>query len=309
MNILILLAALLYDRFIGEQPDKLHPVRAIGIYIGKLWKVRPLKYRSLQFLYGVFIILSGVFLVSALSYSLTFLPPLLFILISIPLLKYAFSLHMLLKTGKEIAEKLEQNDLEAARKMTEWNLVSRDTSQLSESDIASAVIESLAENLTDSLTTPLFCYVVGGLPAAWAARFINTSDAMIAYRDEEHEWGGKFTAWTDSLLHLVPARITGILLCLAAGFTVKNTGNAFSTMFREHGKTDSPNAGWTMSAMAGALNITLAKSGQYSLNGGSEIQSVSKIYEAVTICRNTALFIILFTVILSILIQGGIQWI
>ena len=130
------------------------------------------------------------------------------------------------------------------------------------------------------LTTPLLVYAAGGLPAAWAYRFINTADAMWGYRTPEFLQLGKFPAHLDDALNWLPARLTGWLLVVAAWLSGNDARHAARTMLAQHHHTASPNAGWTMSAMAGALGITLTKRGVYELAGGQNDLNVITIKRA-----------------------------
>jgi adenosylcobinamide-phosphate synthase len=157
--------------------------------------------------------------------------------------------------------------LQAGRERLSW-LVSRDTSALSEAQVRESAIESLAENLNDSVVAPIFWFVLLGLPGAVAYRFANTADAMWGYKGvykgQNWEWAGKWAARVDDVLNWLPARLTGLLLAWTCG--VKP-----SDLFREALKTPSPNSGWPMAAMALALHIHLGKPGVYVLNpDGSE---------------------------------------
>jgi adenosylcobinamide-phosphate synthase len=199
------------------------------------------------------------------------------------LLKPVFAYRNLRRAVSEVAAALARDDLVEARRLTGWHLVSRDTSQLSEAEVAGAAIESLAENVTDSVTAPLLAFAVGGLPAAWGYRLVNTADAMWGYRSPEFEWLGKFPARLDDLLNWLPARLTGWLIVVAAWLTGADGERAGQTMLAQHHRVTSPNAGWTMSAMAGALNVTLSKRGVYELVGGPAEPVVSDIKRALRI--------------------------
>jgi adenosylcobinamide-phosphate synthase len=127
---------------------------------------------------------------------------------------------------------------------------------------------------------------------------------MIAYRSEEFEWGGKFTAWCDTGLNWIPARISaGMILIGAFLFPGASFRKSYQCLLRERKKTASPNAGWTMSAMAGALDVILTKKGEYTLNGGSSPLNSKKI----DIClKITVLSLMLTMVVLIVLIRGGL---
>ena len=149
-----------------------------------------------------------------------------------------------------VAAALEQGDLPAARRAVGL-IVGRDTQALDESGVSRAAIESLAESFCDGVAAPLFWLLLLGLPGAWAYKAINTADSMIGHREEPWRLFGWAAAQTDDLLNLVPARIAGVLICLAAP-------GGWQTMWRDARKHASPNAGWPEAAMAGALKVQLA---------------------------------------------------
>jgi adenosylcobinamide-phosphate synthase len=179
-----------------------------------------------------------------------------------------------------------------------WHLVSRDTSQSSSSLVVAATVESLAENITDGLTSPLLFFALGGLPGAWAYRFCNTCDSMLGYRDPEREYLGKFTARLDDVLNWLPARLTGALIVFAAALSGEDARNAWCTMPTEHRRTASPNAGWTMSAMAGALGVTLEKVGHYRLEGGNGPLDADTIERCFRVMRWTMALVVCYVILL-----------
>jgi len=183
-------------------------------------------------------------------------------------LSCCLSVRGLRRAALEIATALERGDLPAARRLLAFHLVSRPTGELSEGEVAAAAVESVAENLTDSVVAPALMYLVFGLPGAALYRAVNTADAMIGYREGVLEHFGKLAARLDDLLNLLPARAAALALVLAAAVTARAAANALKTLWRDHRKTASPNAGWTMSAMAGALNVRLIKRGVYELGDG-----------------------------------------
>jgi len=267
-RMITLLSALALDLALGEPPSFFHPVAWMGRFIKWGWHHRPRRGRERQFLYGAMLVIMGMAFFSLPWALLSALDIPFWWLWSIPLLKATFSVKALFQAGRQVQEALEGGDLPEARRLLGWHLVSRDTSQLSPPLVVAATVESLAENITDGLTSPLFFFALGGLPGAWAYRFCNTCDSMLGYRDSEREYLGKFAARLDDVLNWLPARLTGVLVVLAAALAGEDAGNAWRTMLAQHGRTASPNAGWTMSAMAGALGVTLEKVGHYRLEGG-----------------------------------------
>jgi adenosylcobinamide-phosphate synthase len=298
-RIIVLLLALTIDLLFGDPPNRFHPLMLIGRWLslgrkllGGCSKLTTRNY----FWFGAAWTIAGTTLFTLPFWLLTkkqrqsspaayrsppAIPQLaLFTLLDAFLLKPIFAYRGLRRAVNTVAGALADNDLNEARRLLSWHLVSRDTGELSEAEVAGAVIESLAENLTDSVTAPLLAYAAGGLPAAWAYRFINTADALWGYRTGELEHLGKFPARLDDALNWLPARLTGWLLVVAAWLTREDARNAAGTMLAQHHRPTSPNAGWTMSAMAGVLKVTLSKQGVYELVGGPEKPAVATIRRA-----------------------------
>ena len=168
------------------------------------------------------------------------------------------------------------------------SLVGRDTSKLDKSLMVSATVESVAENSCDSFFAPLFYFLFFGVPGAIAYRVINTLDAMIGHHGE-FEYLGKFAARLDTVANFIPARITALIIVLAAWICKRNASGAWRIMLRDRRKTESPNAGWTMSAIAGALGVQLEKVGYYKLGDNHNSLSLSTIDASLQIVMTAAL--------------------
>ncbi|CAB9510959.1 Cobalamin biosynthesis protein [Seminavis robusta] len=187
------------------------------------------------------------------------------------LVRGALSLQLLCNVALQMAHFLERGQLQKARAQLSW-LCSRDPSQLQADELAGGTLESLSENLSDSVVSPLFYYVLFGPLGAFAFRTMNTLDSRVGFRGR-CEWVGKFSARCDDLLNLIPARLTALLLVVAAGLLQPSSGFApviqkgLSVAWRDASQCDSPNAGWPMATFAGILDVRLEKRGQYSLNG------------------------------------------
>ena len=265
--------ALLVDRYWGEPPARWHPVVWMGNYLNLAAphvlpapslppEIRDLKAFSL----GALAWIAGaaiVLIVSwALQWALLQLPwgfsALLLGLALKPMLAWA----MLRREVQAVEDALGES-LAAGRERLRW-LVSRDTAGLSADEVRESAIETLAENLNDSVVAPIFWFVLFGLPGAALYRFANTADAMWGYRGvykgQHWEWAGKWAARADDVLSWLPARLTGWLL-------MGVTGNFWpGALRREAAKTPSPNSGWPMAAMALALGVRVSKRGIYTLN-------------------------------------------
>jgi adenosylcobinamide-phosphate synthase len=196
-------------------------------------------------------------------------------------LKTTFAIHGLVRAAQQVQVALDAGELERARQLVSWHLVSRDTATLTPSQVAAATVESVAENASDGIIAPLVFYALGGLLAALAYRFINTADAMLGYHDAEREWLGKVPARLDDLVNLVPARLTAGLFLLATWLLGGPIRRALMVWWHDAGQTASPNAGRPMSVMAGALGVELKKVGYYRLGAGHALPAAQDIPAAI----------------------------
>lgn len=151
---------------------------------------------------------------------------------------------------RPVAAALELGDLPGARNAVS-RIVGRDVAMLDEAGVARAAIESLAESFCDGIAAPLFWLLLLGLPGLWAYKAINTADSLIGHREPRWRAFGWASARLDDGVNLVPARLGGVVICLAGG-------GGWRTMLRDARHHASPNAGWTEAAMAGALRVRLA---------------------------------------------------
>lgn len=191
------------------------------------------------------------------------------VLVEAAALTLLFSLRGLVRAASQVRAALERGDLDAARAAVGLHLVSRDTAALDAGHVVSATVESVAENLTDSWVAPACFYLAFGLAGAAAYRAINTADAMLGYREGALEHFGKLGARLDDLANLLPARLAALSLVAAARLVGADARGAWTAMLTDHARTASPNAGWTMAAVAGALGVTLEKPGVYRLGRGA----------------------------------------
>ncbi|MFC6619147.1 adenosylcobinamide-phosphate synthase CbiB [Deinococcus radiophilus] len=273
-----MLLALALDA-LGEPPAPLHPVVWMGHYLKwtrKRWRGETFRHQLAEGAAGWALgagLAAGAGLVASRAPWA----------VQGALLKPLLARRALFAAVAEVGAALEQGDLPQARRLLSWHLVSRDTSELSAAEVAGAAIESLAENLSDSVIAPLLAYRVGGLPLAAAYRLSNTADAMWGYHTPELEYAGKTAARVDDLLNLAPARLTALCALLAAG------GRGWRVWAQDRRKTTSPNAGHPMSVFAGALDIKLDKRGVYVLNAGGREPSPADLTRAVRLANGAFL--------------------
>ena len=265
--LLILFLAILIDFAFGDPPNAVHPVAWVGKVTSYLKKGVKSRSRKVQFIYGTVITLfvMGLFAVPV-YFGLRYLYGfniVAYIAVGAVLFKLTFSVKGLRRAALMINKHLAQNRLDEAR-FELRALVSRDTKGLTRPKVISAAVESLAENISDSFIAPLFYFLIFGIPGAIAYRVVNTLDAMIGYHGE-YEYLGKFAGRLDDVLNFIPARLTALLLVLAAYIARMGGRRSWRVALNEHTKTESPNAGWPMAAMAGALNVKLEKIGHYEL--------------------------------------------
>lgn len=204
-----------------------------------------------------------------------------------------------------VAIALEQDDLDSARHAVSM-IVGRDTRALDHAGVARAAIESLAESFCDGIAAPLFWLVIGGLPGVWAYKAINTADSLIGHKEARWRAFGWAAARTDDVMNLLPARLGGVVVCLAGG-------GGWATLWRDHGRHASPNAGWTEAAMAGALDLALAGTVSYDgvthakdwIGGGRQNAGAADVRRALRIYVRACL---LLWVIAAALTWKDIAW-
>ena len=262
----MLAGALTIDLTLGELPGAVHPVVWMGRLVSLLERRgagRPL----FQLIYGAGITLFLAGLFAAITYFILFylkgLSGVAYVIVGAVLLKSSFSLKELRQAALRVKGALLRDKLDEARYELR-SLVSRDTQQLPEPMVISAAVESVAENTCDSFVAPLFYFLLLGVPGAIGYRVVNTLDAMIGYHGK-YEYLGKFAARLDDVLNFIPARVSATLLVLASSFSGRDVRSAWRGVLSDHSKTESPNAGWSMAAVAGALDIQLEKAGHYQL--------------------------------------------
>ena len=240
----------LLDLIFGDPRKLPHPIVAFGNIIG--WCERHFnkgghKKRN-GCLIAIILPLSTLFLGGLLAWGSWILHPFAYYGIASVFVFYGLANHSLIQEGGEVIRTLEEQGLDAGRKRLSW-IVGRDTSQLSPKKIYTAVLETMAENLSDGVVAPLFFYALGGFPAMMAYKMVNTLDSMIGYKDARYKDFGCCSAHLDDVLNYIPARLTAFLIALS-GYR-KGIFSFIRKYARQHA---SPNSGYPESAMAGILD-------------------------------------------------------
>jgi adenosylcobinamide-phosphate synthase len=297
-DLLILALAVIADLLFGEPPPIIHPT----VWIGKisevikrwLWLGHPMVERLQGVILAVVVVnlftLPTFYGLRLLFRYLGIVP---FLIVSVCLLKTTIAIRSMERFTTPIADAAEQGDYEKARQLLR-EVVRRDPTQLTDQQVLSATVETIAEGTVDGVTGPVFLYSILGVPGAVAYRAINTLDSTVGYKDRTHLYIGWFSARLDTFVNYLPSRITGVLTIISSAVLSLDWTNCVRILERDHARTESPNAGWPISAMAGALGVKLEKPGFYALGETSRILQPTDIRKALRIMKlNVLLFAIL----------------
>lgn len=165
------------------------------------------------------------------------------------------------REARGVARALDEG-LDAARRRVA-RIVGRDTDALDEPAIIRATVETVAENTTDGVVSPLIWAALGGPALLWGFKAASTLDSMVGYRDERYRDIGRASAKLDDALNFVPARLAALLMCAAAWLAGLDGRNAWRILRRDHANHLSPNCAWTEAAAAGALHLQLGGTHDY----------------------------------------------
>ncbi len=266
LQLATLALALLWDRGLGEPPAGVHPTVLMGTAAKQMFG-RPTGDPACDFRRGAWAA-AAVSSGSAHAGSeamrlLAGIGPDAELAGGAFLLKSTFAVRSMNEHALAVDRALAAGDLEDARRAVGM-IVSRDVSGLDAAGVANTCIGSVAENITDAVVGPLLAYAFAGVPGALAYRAVNTMDAMYGYHGE-YEHLGKAAARLDDVVNYIPARLAGYAVAGAAAATGMDARAAHRTMLAEHARTPSPNSGWPIGAVAGALGVEIEKVGYYKL--------------------------------------------
>jgi adenosylcobinamide-phosphate synthase len=317
--LIMLILALALDLILGDPspnyPDrlvyKLHPTVLMGKFTKKIEPAFKNPNPKTEKFLGILL---------ALTVIATFALPVFFALwaittfvniVSLSLFIYAFTGTILLKMticikletnwAKAAAKAIQKNDLNEAKKYSHFSR--RDSRTLNGSQISSAVIESMAENLIDFKLSPMMSFALFGVTGAITFRAINTLDGMVGFKDKQHINTGWFSANLDTIVNYIPTRLTALLIIAAAAILHMDAKNAWKIATRDHKKTPSRNHGWPMAAMAGALRVQLEKPGQYILGDAQETLNGNTILGALRIRDATIVLWALLCVAVMVVVR------
>jgi adenosylcobinamide-phosphate synthase len=260
--------AYLLDLALGDPRYFPHPVRGIGFLIKVFEKVLrwPSCRPSWEKTAGLLMALglpAGIFLGTYLLIeSARLVTPWAQSLVIIVLAYTTLATRSLHQEAARVVRALKDGRVSEARKKLS-RIVGRDTEQLTYPEILKAVLETLAENLSDGIIAPLFYLLLGGVPLAMAFKTVSTLDSMVGYKNERYLHFGWASARLDDLFNYLPARLTGFLICLLAWPLGLSFEEAWRIRKRDGRKSESPNAAIPEAALAGALQIQLGGPAYY----------------------------------------------
>ena len=315
---LIVIFAIILDFMVGDPKNKFHPTSWLGSFIAKLVPMVKNESHQIEKLGGIILVILVTSIVSTLlvllnigiqSISIEFVGTIVSIIVGMILLKTTIAIRGMEKHAMAVMDSLEKNDLEAARNNLSM-IVKRNTTNLDKNHVLSGTLESISENTVDGVTGPLFYFAFFGIIGAFVYRIVNTIDSMIGYKTSIFRNVGWFGANCDKILNYLPARITSVLMVIGAMILGNDWKKSYKIMRRDAKNTDSPNAGYPMAALAGALGTQFEKINHYSVGEGNIELTKDHLRSAISLMKITSiLFCMIFTIPVIIILSYLGWWI
>ncbi|MBN1059528.1 adenosylcobinamide-phosphate synthase CbiB [Clostridium botulinum] len=254
------------DLILGDPENPIHPVRIIGKFASKLEMLTRKLFKKCLKIGGLItwlIVISATFIVNFFILKIASgFNKYLGILLSGVIIYFCISAKGLVTEGHKVISLVRNDDIKAARKQLSF-IVGRDTENLEKQDIIRAVIETIAENMSDGIIAPIFYAGLGGAPLAMAYKAVNTLDSMFGYKNDKYMEFGYFSAKLDDVFNYIPARITGILIILSSMILGYDFKRSLKIYKRDKYNHSSPNSAHPEAAMAGILGIQLGGANYY----------------------------------------------
>ena len=308
--------AILIDLILGDPKNRYHPTAWIGTFIAKLTTIMKNQNSTFEKIGGTIMIITissvVVLLLSGLNFgisliSVDYISLILSVVIGALLLKTTIAIRGMEKHAISVLDSLESNDLDLARNYLSM-IVKRNTTKLDKNHVLSGVLESISENTVDGITGPMFYYAFFGLFGAFVYRIINTADSMVGYKNDIFKNLGWFTAKCDTILNYIPSRLTGLMMVISAAILKNNWRNSYKVMIRDGKKTESPNAGYPMAALAGALETKFEKINHYKLGDGEITLTRDHVLSAIKIMKLTSILFFGIITIPIIFVLSILGW-
>ena len=315
-SIVIIGFAICLDLIFGDPKNRYHPTAWIGNIISKMTLLTKNTDPKIEKLLGTFIILipvsivTGLLLILDLGISLIstdWITIVVSILVGIILFKTTIAIRGMERYSLAVVDSLENDNLDSARVNLSM-IVKRNTKNLDKNHVISGVLESISENTVDGVTGPLFYYALFGIIGAFVYRIVNTADSMIGYKTELFKNIGWFAATCDTILNYIPSRLTGLIMIFSAAILQNNWRESYKIMLRDGKKTESPNAGYPMAALAGALETKFEKLDHYSLGNIETALTKKHVLSAIRIMKLTSVLFFGMITIPIIIILSLLGW-
>jgi len=315
-SITIIGFAILIDLIFGDPKNRYHPTAWIGTFIAKLTTITKNQNSTFEKIGGTIMIITissvVVLLLSGLNFgisliSVDYISLILSVVIGALLLKTTIAIRGMEKHAINVLDSLERHDLDLARNYLSM-IVKRNTTKLDKNHVLSGVLESISENTVDGITGPMFYYAFFGLFGAFVYRIINTADSMVGYKNDIFKNLGWFTAKCDTILNYIPSRLTGLMMVISAAILQNNWRNSYKVMIRDGKKTESPNAGYPMAALAGALETKFEKINHYKLGDGEITLTRDHVLSAIKIMKLTSILFFGIITIPIIFVLSILGW-
>ena len=322
MSALITFAAFILDWIIGDPHRWPHPVRLIGRFITycekearRLAGDKPAALRQAGVVMALAVVAVTMIVVEVvLNLSARIWSGLWFIA-ALYLVYSALCLKDLYYQTWRVEKALSEGFLDEARQMLSW-VVGRDTSQLDEAGIRRALIETLAENLSDGLVAPMFYLALGGPVLAWGCKAVNTLDSMVGYKNDRYLHLGRFSAKLDDVVNYIPARLTALLIVGAARLKGYDWRTARAVWQRDGHLHASPNSGEPEAAMAGALGLWLGGASSYGgvlsekpiINEGAGEPDSRSVKAAESLMVGAAILMLILVLLFMLIFTGYWGW-
>lgn len=261
----ILPLAFILDLILGDPLVLPHPVRWMGKAIEKIepWFRKNMSGSEVA---GIFFAVTLIFIAWLAAYlAMTiawFMNPYLGKMLEIILIYYCISTLSLKRAALDVIRSLREEGLAVAKKRLAY-IVGRDVESLDEEGVSRAALETVAENLVDGVISPLFWAGIGGAPFAVMYKMINTLDSMVGYKNETYREFGMASARIDDMANYIPARLSVVMITVAAWFLPGDWKGAFKTAVVDGRNHSSPNAGFSEAAFSGALRVKLGGPNYY----------------------------------------------
>ena len=315
-SISILVFSLLIDFIFGDPKNKYHPTAWMGSLISLLVPFAKNNSVVYEKIGGILLVIISASIVAVLFFlldvgitliTIDYVHLFVSIIIGSIILKTTIAIRGMENHANSVINALEENDIESARNHLSM-IVKRKTKNLDKNHVYSGVIESISENTVDGITAPLFYFGIFGIVGALVYRIINTIDSMIGYKNNIFKNIGWFGANCDNVLNYLPSRITGFVMILSAMILRKDWKKSYKIMIRDGKNTQSPNAGYPMAAIAGALGTKFEKIHHYSLGDGNIEFTQQHVRSAISLMKITSILFSMVVVLPLIVFFNYIGW-